>query len=336
MDAEPLVTVVTPVYNTGKYLEQAIRSVLAQSYKNWEYIICNNHSTDNSGEIAARYAQLDPRIRVVTPPQFLPQSANFNFAFRQISPDSRYTKMIFGDDRLLPNCLREMVTVAESSPSIAMVSSYRLVEADGDCFGLPLDETVIPGRVAGRLHLLNGIFLFGTPSTVLYRSHLVRSRSPQFYPEDRFYFDTDVAFQLLVDHDFGFVHQVLTFSRYQPDSITHKEQRFYSREVDRIICLHSYGRQYLTEAEYDRSLARARRVYYEGLGRGWLTQWLGGPSTEFWEYHRERLSGVGLKIEPARLAWGTCCAFLRTLASPFDLIRGIVRSRRPAENPWRA
>src|SRR5687768_685276 len=98
----PLVSVVTPVYNTGEYLEEAIRSVLAQSYSNLEYIICNNHSTDASGEIAARYSSLDPRIRVVQPPRFLPQAENFNFALQQISPESRYCKMLLADDWMFP------------------------------------------------------------------------------------------------------------------------------------------------------------------------------------------------------------------------------------------
>ena len=52
--SEPFVSVVTPVYNTGEFIEQAIRSVLEQTYQNFEYIICNNHSTDNSA--ASRHA----------------------------------------------------------------------------------------------------------------------------------------------------------------------------------------------------------------------------------------------------------------------------------------
>ncbi|MCB0227477.1 MAG: glycosyltransferase, partial [Anaerolineae bacterium] len=53
---QPLVSVVTPVYNTDKYLADCIESVLAQSYDNWEYVIINNCSTDRSLEIAQRYA----------------------------------------------------------------------------------------------------------------------------------------------------------------------------------------------------------------------------------------------------------------------------------------
>ena len=334
--ASPLVSVVTPVFNTGDYLEQAIVSVLAQSYSNFEYIICNNHSTDDTARIAAEYARRDPRIRVVQPTAFLPQAQNFNFALQQISPESRFVKMILADDKMLPSCLAEMVAIGTANPSVGLISSYRLIETDGDGFGLPLDQSVISGRVAGRLHLLKGIFLFGTPSTVMYRADIVRARSPHFYPEERFYFDTDAVFQILLDHDFGFVHQVLTFSRYQKGSITHNVSTFYSRQIDRILCLDAYGQRYLEPDEYNRCMAHAWRVYYEGLGRQWLAERFRGTSQEFWEFHRRRLSGIGMTIDRGRLAFGAFLAFLRAAGSPFELIRDVVRRRRPMENPWRA
>jgi glycosyltransferase involved in cell wall biosynthesis len=335
MGLEPLVTVITPVYNTGEFLEQAIRSVLGQSYRNLEYLICNNHSTDNSREIAERFARQDSRIRIISPPTFLPQVQNFNFALQQISPQSKYVKLILADDWLFPNCLEEMVAVGEKSESVAIVSAYRLIETDGAGFGLPVDQTVMSGRVPCRLHMLNGIFVFGTPSTVMYRADVVRARNPHFYPEDRFYNDTDAVFRILRDRDFGFVHQILTFTRYQPGSITHNVANFYSRAIDRILVLHQYGRDYLDEHEFDRAMSRAWRVYYEGLGRQWLTERLRAKSDEFWEFHAKRLAGVGLKIEPAKLALGAGGALLRTLGSPFELVRDIVRSRRPTEDPWR-
>lgn len=331
---EPLVSVITPVYNTGEFIEQAIRSVLEQTYQNFEYIICNNHSTDESGAIAARYAALDPRIRVVQPPQFLPQAQNFNFALQQISPDSRYTKMIMADDWLFPNCLQEMVARAEMSPKIGIVSSYRLIETEGDCFGLPVDKKVISGRTTGRLHMLSGLWLFGTPSTLMYSSDVVRARAPRFYPEDRFYFDTDVAFQILVDHDFGFVHQVLTFTRYQPGSITHNIRHYFSRDIDRVLYFHHYGQIYLTPDEFKRSMSNVLRIYYEALGRQWLLDRVGKTKPQFWEHHEKLLAGIGMKVDPKRLAIGAAKALARAAVTPAEAVQRYIRERRPREQPW--
>ena len=60
-----LVSVVTPFYNTAAYLEECIESVLAQTYRDFEYLLVNNKSTDGSREIAARYAAKDPRLRLL-------------------------------------------------------------------------------------------------------------------------------------------------------------------------------------------------------------------------------------------------------------------------------
>jgi glycosyltransferase involved in cell wall biosynthesis len=335
MPSEPLVTVITPVYNTGEFLEQAINSVLGQSYPNIEYIICNNHSTDVSGEIIERYAKQDSRIKVVSPPTFLPQVKNFNFALRQISDESRYVKLVLADDWLFPDCLREMVKLGEENESVGLISSYRLIETEGAGFGLPVDHRVVPGRTACRMHLLTSVFLFGTPSTVMYRASVVRSRAPHFYPEDRFYNDTDAAYRILADHDFGFVHQILSFSRYQPGSITHNVANFYARDLDRLLSLHQYGPLYLNEEELSRAMGRALRVYYEGLGRQWLTERLKPKSEEFWSFHQKRLDGVGLSIDPKRVVVGAGGALVKMVGSPFDLARDYVRRHRPQEEPWR-
>src|SRR5882724_7298074 len=61
--SQPLISVVTPVYNGAEHLAECIESVLAQTYQNWDYTIVDNCSTDGSVEIARRYAAKDRRIR---------------------------------------------------------------------------------------------------------------------------------------------------------------------------------------------------------------------------------------------------------------------------------
>lgn len=327
MDRKPLVIVVTPVYNTGRYLEEAIQSVLAQTYDHWRYFISNNHSTDETAEIAARYAVLDDRITVVSPTTFLPQGQHFNFALGHVGDDADYCKILLADDMMMPGCLEAMVQVAETDPEVVLVSSYRVIENSAANFGLPIDRTVFPGRVIGRLHLIGGVYPIGTPSSVMYRGSVVRQRNPTFFPVDRYYFDTDVAFRIMRDAKFGFVHQVLTFSRYQPDSITHREATLYSGELDGLICVSSYGQDYLDADEYRRAITRARRSYFEKLGREWLLDRVRGRRDDFWEYHRVRLATAGLTIERADVLKGAVRAVGRAVGSPGEVVAR-VRGRR--------
>ena len=100
----PLVSVVTPVYNTEEYIRECIESVLAQTYGNFEYIIVNNCSMDNTGEIAESYAKKDSRLRIYHNKQHLSQVENYNTALEQISPHSKYCKLVQADDWIFPCC----------------------------------------------------------------------------------------------------------------------------------------------------------------------------------------------------------------------------------------
>ena len=90
LDSQPLVSVVTPVYNGEKYLSACIESVLAQTYENWEYVIVNNCSKDSSLDIAQRYGKRDSRIRVHNNRDFLSMIENFNHSLIQSSDESKY------------------------------------------------------------------------------------------------------------------------------------------------------------------------------------------------------------------------------------------------------
>ena len=209
--SQPLVSIVTPVYNEAEYLSECIESILAQTYQNWDFTIVDNCSTDGSLEVARRYAAKDRRIRVHQNQQFLRVIPNHNVALRQIAPESKYCKVVFGDDWIFPNCLQEMVAVAEARPSVGIVGAYALEGQRVAWTGLPYPSPLVCGREICRRHLLEGLYVFGSANAVLYRSDLVRSRDP-FYNEANIHADTEVCFALLKTSDFGFVHQILTFA----------------------------------------------------------------------------------------------------------------------------
>jgi glycosyltransferase involved in cell wall biosynthesis len=326
--SEPVVCVVTPFFNTEAYLPECIESVLAQTYPHFEYVLVDNQSADGSSEIAARYAKRDSRIRLLRTPRFLTQIQNYNFALDQMSPEARYCKMVQADDWLYRRCLEEMVPLADAHPTVAIVGSYRLVDAAVGCVGLPPDRSVISGQEACRLHLRGEAFLFGSPTTLLYRADVVRARRP-YFTEEHLHDDTEAAFEILVDRDFGFAHQVLSFSRRQPESLMGGARDFLRDRLDLYIMTTRYGTLYLDDGEREKRLRDVRAWYYSGLAGQWLSERVRRSDDRFWDYQKRGLSSIGERIRPALLARHAAALVLRRALSPLDLARAARRSLFP-------
>jgi glycosyltransferase involved in cell wall biosynthesis len=267
----PLVSVVTPVYNGAAFLAECIESVMAQTYENWEYVIVDNCSTDDTAEIAAGYASRDPRIRLVANYQFLEIIPNWNQALRQISQKSLYCKVLHADDVMLPECLERMIAVALEHPSVAIVSAYRLNGTDVDLDGvIPWGTEVVSGRDICRLALLGRGYVFGAPSSLLVRADLIRARHP-FYNEENLHSDTEVCFEILQSADLGFVHQVLTRTRLHAGSVSSTSSaRLNTYITGWLRTMTTYGPVYLTRHEYERRLAWLLRRYYWSLAKAGL------------------------------------------------------------------
>lgn len=245
---EPLVSIVTPFYNTHKYLRECMESVIHQTYNNWEYILIDNSSTDGSSEIAQEYAQKDPqRIRIVRTQALLPQVENYNLAMRSISAESKYCKMVQADDWIFPECVRSMTGVAEAHPGVGIVAAYELEGEKVRLDGLPYPSPEIAGRQAARIYFIEGTYLFGTPTSLLYRSDLVRAREPFFDARFTPFEDGHLCFELLRQSNFGFVHQVLTYTRRDNSSIMSRVHAFGMEVFVRFSLLAAHGRDFLSE-----------------------------------------------------------------------------------------
>jgi hypothetical protein len=211
-----------------------------------------------------------------------------------------------------------MVKVANENPTAGIVGSYSLNGNHDrtwvDLYGLPYRTTIVSGREICRLFLLNGINMFGTPSALLIRSELVRKR-PSFYDEERTFSDGMVCFELLQGCDFGYVHQVLTFSRKHNESLTVSAHRFHPYELTKLYFHKLYGPVYLSKEECDKRRAEIMHDYYKYLAKCGLR--LAGK--QHWEYNIKELNALGYPfsvrkfigacflegMKPARLAVGT-------------------------------
>ena len=131
----PLVSVGVPVFNGEAFLEDAIRSVLAQTLGDLELILCDNASTDRTAEICRDYEGRDARVRYFRNPRNLGAAANYNLAFSHAR--GRYFKWLAHDDRMLPSFLAKTRRVLEERADAVLcntVVSY--IDASGAHLGL--------------------------------------------------------------------------------------------------------------------------------------------------------------------------------------------------------
>lgn len=183
------------------------------------------------------------------------------------------------------------------------------------------------GQELARLHLTTPIFVFGTPTTVLYRSEIVRMNSP-FYDDRTFFDDSDLCYRILRSWNFGFVHDVLSFSRVDEDSIRAKVLDFGPDKLERFVELHKFGPTFLQEGELKEALKRAKTEYYQFLAGHVFRE----SSRAFWKFHQSELASAGLRLERPLLAKLLCLRLARIVKNPGSTCRRLYRRLRRAHS----
>jgi len=154
----PKVSIGLPVYNGENYLIEALDSLLTQTFEDFELIISDNASTDNTQEICQAYAAKDARIRYYRQDRNMGTAWNYNFVFEKANAD--YFKWAAHDDLCAPQFLEKCVTVLDQDPSVVL--SYPRTDIlypldESGKYGLiPVEYlqryTTIPEGDAIRLH----------------------------------------------------------------------------------------------------------------------------------------------------------------------------------------
>jgi glycosyltransferase involved in cell wall biosynthesis len=173
------VSIGLPVYNGQNYLRDAIESILRQTYQNFELIICDNASTDDTAAICARYAAREPRIRYYRQPRNIGATANFNHTFELAS--GTYFKWAAHDDVLEPTYLEKCVAVLEQEPETVLCQSLvKIINDQGECLeeydhtACGTDSHRPSVRFAGRLRPHDCQEIFGLiRADVLRRTELI-------------------------------------------------------------------------------------------------------------------------------------------------------------------
>jgi glycosyltransferase involved in cell wall biosynthesis len=124
----PTLSIGLPVYNGAQFIAEALDSILAQTFEDFELIISDNASTDGTHEICGDYAAKDSRIRYYRSEQNLGAAWNFNRVFELSS--GKYFKWAAHDDVLAPNFLLKCVEVLEQNPNVVLCHSYTKIIGD--------------------------------------------------------------------------------------------------------------------------------------------------------------------------------------------------------------
>lgn len=128
---EPMVSVIMPMYNSARFIKEAIGSVVAQTYQNWELLIVDDGSTDGSIEIVERYAGNDSRIRLLINNDHtgLP-SAPRNYGIRNAK--GQFIAFLDSDDLWLPYKLERQLSFFNSDNVAIVFSNYEKIDEEGN------------------------------------------------------------------------------------------------------------------------------------------------------------------------------------------------------------
>jgi glycosyltransferase involved in cell wall biosynthesis len=148
----PLVSVLMPVYNAERYVAEAVQSILDQTFTDFEFLIVDDGSTDKSLKILQKFAQQDPRIRLISRP-----NTGIVGALNEMLKLSKgeFLARMDGDDVCDPSRFERQLCYMSENPGIVAVGSSAIsIDPDGDLIGdaiLPLDhDSIESAHLSGR------------------------------------------------------------------------------------------------------------------------------------------------------------------------------------------
>ncbi len=128
-----LVSIITPAYRVENLVQETIDSVIAQTYPNWELLIADDCSTDNTAAVVKRAAKIDPRVRLIKCFVNGGPAAARNTALQQAK--GRWIAFLDSDDLWLPTKLADTIGYAVSRNSVLTFTGFRRMTSDGRQIG---------------------------------------------------------------------------------------------------------------------------------------------------------------------------------------------------------
>ncbi len=237
---KPWVSVICTCYNHERFVEEALQSVLHQTYPNVELIVIDNHSTDASAERIKAFVRRHPALRFLPNPTNLGLNRAFNQGLRLAK--GRYVIDLAADDVLLPDRISRQVEQFEelAGPYAVVFSNAALINERGERVGLHY-KVDAQGRALAPVpsgdvfrHVLESYFI-STPTMMMRRDVLDELGG---YDEALSYEDFDFWVRSARLYHYAYLDQVLTLKRRLPNSLSTQVSRRDGRllESTYVVC----------------------------------------------------------------------------------------------------
>jgi glycosyltransferase involved in cell wall biosynthesis len=225
--AQPLISVLMPVFNCQAHLAEAIACIQAQTLDDWELIIVDDGSFDDSPNVIASLAARDPRLRTVRQ-ENAGVGAALNTALELAQ--GKYLARMDADDRTPPERFAEQVAFLEKEPQITVVGGWHRY------FGAFDDRVCEFPTEAARL---KATLLFRNPishPTVLMRHQAFRENGWRYTTRRRFPEDFDLWVTIAQQHELANIPKIFLEYRIWPGSVSQDPQLRWRDEVVELQC----------------------------------------------------------------------------------------------------
>lgn len=241
----PFISIIVPVYNVEKFLEQCIDSIVNQKYKNFEVILIDDGSTDNSGIICDKYSEKYSYIRV-----FHKNNSGLgltrNYGMEHASGE--YVMFVDSDDFLGPMCLKKLIAPLIQGKYDTVIGGYTRINDTGE---ISLRKNYKPNSFLGKEVKDNVMekMLGNSPKkndsikmsvwNNLYSLELIKRNKLHFVSE-RKYISEDIVWDLdyfQYSQSVKIVSSAEYYYRFNPDSLSHK---YWPNKFELYVVLYSY------------------------------------------------------------------------------------------------
>ena len=260
----PVVSVLMPVYNGAAYLDSSIGCVVSQTFSNWELIVLDDGSTDDSHSILTRWAGSESRIRMFSKTNDPKGNVARNIALMCREAKGEYAFYMSQDDTMDADCLERLVARARELDADIVLPDMLLTYADGTCSTWPCsyppegDHTqVISPRRAFFLSVDFTIHGFG----------LVRLRLMTDKRNDTRYYDSDEynsRMQFLWANRVAFAHTTFYYYQGNPDAVTRKfSMRRFQRLETALLIKDAFEKEFTDHRQRGKLMCQLMHFYID-------------------------------------------------------------------------